>query len=101
MSLDNENTRRCCNGNGNGIDVAVAVVSYSITTNTVIDADVFPGSPFRGTACDIEAGDNLAGVVACLIEDGFELVGNVAAMNTIDDVDSAVGHYTFIRRDRR
>lgn len=92
MSFDNRNR--------NNRDVAVALVSYSLVTNTVIDVDVYPTSPFGGTTCDIQVGDDLASAIACLLQDRFKLVPDIAATGSVDDVDTAIGHYTFIRQYR-
>jgi hypothetical protein len=94
MRYDDDNFKKPCNGNGNDRDVAVVTVSYNIATNAVTDFDAYPNAPFEATQCDIAAGLDLAAVVACLLQNGFELVSNVAASAGA----IALGHYTFIKR---
>ncbi len=102
MRYNEDDLRKCHNGkeNNNGA-IAVVTLSYDIATNAVASFDVYPNSPFEATACEIEIGDDLADVVACLLQNGFELVSNVAA--TVATTTGAaltaiaLGHYTFIK----
>lgn len=83
---------RNCNGNG----VAVAVLSYNIATNLTTNFDVFPDG---ATACPIGVGTPVAQALACLLDDGFEIISNVAAADiTSGTAGDALGHYTLIKR---
>lgn len=93
-----DDLKKACNRNGNDRDVAVVTLSYNIATNEVTDFDLYPSAPFEATQCDIEAGQDLADVVACLLRNGFEIVSNVAATEGTTTAATALGHYTFIRK---
>ncbi|PRR75671.1 hypothetical protein [Clostridium thermopalmarium] len=93
-----DDLKKACNRNENDRDVAVITLSYNIATNEVTDFDLYPSAPFEATQCDIEVGQDLADVVACLLRNGFELVSNVAATAGTTTTVTALGHYTFVKR---
>lgn len=98
MRYNDDDLRKCSNGKEDNRTIAVVTLSYNIATNAVTDFDVYPNSPFEATACEITVGDELADVIACLLQEGFELVSNVASVAFTGGVGTPIGHYTFVRR---